>query len=192
MMNYIWGGLILLSIIVSAFTGRIEQTAAAATAGASSAIDTCISLLGIMCLWTGLAKIGERSGIIDFFARLLKPVTKILFPGIKPDSPAMRAIVMNIVANFMGMGNAATPLGINAVKELHKSNNYQPKPSNDMCMFIILNTASVQLLPTTLLSLRQSFASSAPGEIILPGWIVSAIAVIIGVTMAKFLEKRTL
>lgn len=181
-----------MSIVVSVFTGKVEQTVAAATAGAASAIDTCISLLGIMCLWTGLAKIGERSGIIDFFARLLKPVTKILFPGIKPDSPAMRAIVMNIVANFMGMGNAATPLGINAVKELHKSNNYRSEASNDMCMFILLNTASLQLLPTTLISLRQSFASSAPGEIILPGWIVSAIAVTVGTITAKFLEKRTL
>lgn len=192
MMNYIWGGMILLSLVVSVFTGRVEQTAAAATSGASSAIECCISLLGIMCLWTGLAKIGEKSGIINFLSRLLRPITKILFPNVKSDSPAMRAIVMNLVANLMGMGNAATPLGINAIKELHKLNNYRSSASNDMCMFIVINTASIQLLPTTLISMRQSFGSADSGEVIVPVWIVSIAAVTVGIIITKILEKRTL
>ena len=192
MMNYIWGGMILLSFAVSLFTGRVEETAAAATAGAASAIESCISLLGIMCLWTGLAKIGEKSGIINFFSHLLRPVTRLLFPNVKSNSPAMSAIVMNIVANLMGMGNAATPLGINAIKELHKENKYRPDASNDMCMFIVINTASIQLLPATLISMRQSFGSANPGEVIVPVWIVSIIAVVAGVIVAKILEKRTL
>lgn len=191
-MNYIWGGLILISLAASVFTGRVEQTAAAATAGASAAIESCVSLLGIMCLWTGLAKIGEKSGIISVLSRLLKPVTKLLFPNVKTDSPAMRAIVMNLVANMMGMGNAATPLGINAMKELHKLNNYRSSASNDMCMFIVINTASIQLLPATLISMRQSFGSADSGAVIVPVWIVSIIAVIIGVTVSKILEKRTI
>lgn len=190
MLNYIWGGMIIVSIIVSIFTGRVSETAAAATTGATNAVELCIGLLGIMCLWTGLAKIGEKSGIIKLFSRLLRPVTKFLFPNVPRESPALNAIVMNIVANLLGMGNAATPLGINAVKELKKLNR-SDRASDDMCMFIVINTASIQLLPTTLVSLRQSFGSSNPGCIIFPVWMVSLSALLVGITTAKLLEKRS-
>ena len=178
MLNYIWGGMILISLIVSLFTGQVEQTAAAAVTGAASAVETCFALLGIMCLWTGLAKIGERAGLVKVMARL------------DPDAPARGSIIMNVVANLFGMGNAATPLGIKAMGDLHQLNRRRSTASNEMCMFVVLNTASIQLIPTTLISLRQTYGSAAPGEVIVPIWIVSVCALTVGITAAKLFERR--
>ena len=190
MLNYIWGGMIIISLIVSVLTGRVEQTAAAAAGGASAAIESCISLLGIMCLWTGLARIGEKAGLVRLFARALRPVTKLIFPKLDADSPALGAIVMNVVANLFGMGNAATPLGIKAIGELDKLNGGRKTASDEMCMFVVINTASIQLLPATLISMRQSFGAANPGEVIVPVWLVSVCALAVGVTAAKLLERR--
>ena len=189
MLNIIWGGMILVSILVSLFTGQIEQTAAAAVTGAGMAVESCFALLGIMCLWTGLAKIGERAGLMEIMARVLRPILKFLFPKLDPKSTAGGSIVMNVVANLFGMGNAATPLGINAMNELSKRNRRSSVASNEMCMLVVLNTASIQLLPTTLISLRQAYGSSAPGEIIVPIWLVSICALSVGVITAKLLER---
>ena len=191
MLNYIWGGMIILSLVVALLTGRVEQTAAAAAEGAAASIESCISLLGIMCLWTGLSKIGERAGLIKVFAKLLKPLTKLLFPRLDPESPAVGSIVMNMVANLFGMGNAATPLGIRAIGELDKLNPNKKTASDEMCMFVVINTASLQLLPATLISLRQTFGSVNPGEVIVPVWIVSICALVVGVVVAKLLERRS-
>ncbi|MBQ4145633.1 MAG: nucleoside recognition protein [Clostridia bacterium] len=189
MLNIIWGGMIIISLLVSVFTGRIEQTAAAAVTGAASAVETCFALLGIMCLWTGLTKIGEKAGLVSFMSRLLRPLLKILFPKIDPSSKAGGSIVMNIVANLFGMGNAATPLGIKAMGELSKRGRGRTA-TNEMCMLVVLNTASIQLVPTTLISLRQTYGSISPGEIIVPVWIVSICALIMGITAAKLMEGR--
>ena len=190
MLNYIWSGMILISFAVAIFTGRIEETTAAAMDGAGNAIQTCIGLLGVMCLWSGLAKIAENSGLTSVFAKLLRPVTKIIFPKLKKDSPALNAIVLNMVANLLGMGNAATPLGIAAMKELDKENRHRGTASNEMCMFVVINTASIQLIPSTVISLRQMFGSANSSEIVVPVWICSICAVVMGVLAAKFFEKR--
>ncbi len=190
MLNYIWGAMIIISLVTSLFTGRVEETAAAAAQGAGAAIESCISLLGIMCLWTGLAKIGERAGLVKAFARVLRPFTRLIFPKLDEDSPAMGAIVMNIVANFLGMGNAATPLGIKAIKELNELNKSKRVSTDEMCMFVVINTASIQLLPATLISMRQTWGSENAGEIIVPVWIVSICALTVGICASKFLERR--
>ncbi len=191
MLNLIWGCMILLSLIISLFTGQLEQTAAAAVTGAVAGVETCFSLLGILCLWTGLTKIGERAGLVSLMAKLLRPVLRFLFPGLDENSSAGGSIVMNMVANLLGMGNAATPLGIKAMQDLSRLNKNRNTASNAMCMLVVINTASIQLLPTTLISLRQTYGSTAPGEIIVPIWIVSVCALLSGVAMAKFLERRT-
>ena len=149
-----------------------------------------MALLGIMCLWTGLAKIGERAGLVNVMAKLLRPLTRLMFPKLQADSPALGSIVMNVVANLFGMGNAATPLGIKAMGELHQLNHKRSTASNEMCMFAVLNTASIQLVPTTLISLRQTYGSAQPGEVIVPIWIVSVCALAVGITAAKLLERR--
>ncbi len=190
MLNYIWCGMILLSLAVGAFDGKLEAVTAAAMDGAGAAVEMCIGLLGVMCLWTGIAKIAENSGLTRAFAKLLRPVTKVLFPKLKKDSAAMNAIVMNMVANLLGMGNAATPLGIAAMKELYRENGKRGFASNEMCMFVVINTASIQLIPSTVIALRQMFGSQNPSGIIFPVWVCSVCALVMGVTAAKFFEKR--
>ena len=190
MLNYIWGGMILLSLITSFFTGRVDATAAAAAEGAGAAVELCLTLLGILCLWTGLAKIGEKAGLVSLLSRLLAPLLRILFPKLEKDAPVRGSIVMNLVANLLGMGNAATPLGIKAMGELQKRNRFRSTASNEMCMLVVLNTASLQLFPTTLLSLRQVYGPASPAVILLPIWLVSICALMAGVTAAKILERR--
>lgn len=189
MINYIWAGMIILSFAAGLLNGNIETVTTGAIEGCAEGVTLCISLLGIMCLWTGIAKIAEKSGLIDIFAGLLRPLTKLLFPRLKSGSAALSAIVMNIVANFFGMGNAATPLGIKAMKELDKL-NCGDEASDEMCTFAVLNTASIQLIPSTLISLRQTFGSANPGIIIVPVWLVSIMAVCAAVISAKIFEKR--
>ncbi len=190
MLNYIWSGMIIISFIVAVFTGRIEMITSAAMEGAGSAIEMCIGLLGVMCLWTGIARVSEDSGLTDVFARLLRPVTKIMFPRLKNGSNALNAIVMNMVANLLGMGNAATPLGIAAMKELDKQNEKKGIASDEMCMFVVVNTASIQLIPATVIALRQLFGSQNPTEVIVPVWLCSICAVTVGVIAAKVFQKR--
>ncbi len=190
MLNYIWSGMIIISFVIAIFTGRLEMITSAAMEGASSAVETCLGLLGAMCLWTGISKIAENSGLTTVFAKLLRPITKILFPKLENGSPALNAIVMNMIANILGMGNAATPLGIAAMKELDKINKRKSVASNEMCMFVVVNTASIQLIPATVIALRQFYNSQNPTEIVVPIWICSLCAITIGVFMAKLLQKR--
>ncbi|MBR5152448.1 MAG: hypothetical protein IKW60_02855 [Clostridia bacterium] len=191
MLNYIWGGMILVSLIVSALTGNVETTVAAAAQGAGNAVELCLTLLGILCLWTGLARIGERAGFIRILSRLLHPVLSFLFPKLDRNDPARDSIVMNFVANLLGMGNAATPLGIKAMQDLHARNKKRGVATNEMCTFVVMNTASLQLLPTTLISLRQAYGSAAPSSIIIPVWMVSICSLAVGILASKFIERRT-
>lgn len=189
MLNYIWCGMIVLSFVAAAFTGRLDALTSGAIEGAASAVETCIGLLGAMCLWTGVAKIAEDSGLVNVFAKILKPVTKIIFPKLNQGSAAMRAIVMNMVANLLGMGNAATPLGIAAMKELDRENKHRAAASDEMCMFVVINTASIQLIPSTVISLRQMYGSANPSEIVVPVWICSICAVTVGIAAAKIFQR---
>ena len=190
MLNYIWCGMIVLAYIVGVFTGNVEEVTKGAMEGAGQAITTCIGLLGSMCLWTGLSKVAEDSGLTEVFAKVLTPVTKVIFPRIKSGSAPHRAIVMNMVANLLGMGNAATPLGIKAMHELDKLNHHKAVASREMCMFVVVNTASIQLIPATVISLAQANGGTTPTDIIVPVWICSICALVVGVTMAKIFEKR--
>ena len=192
MINYIWAGMIVVSFVAAAFTGNLEQTANAAFTGAGDAVQLTLTLAGIMCLWTGLAKIGEKAGLMHIFAKLLRPLTRLFFPRLDPHSPAMHAIVMNMVANLLGMGNAATPLGLNAMNELDRLNRHSGTASNEMCMFVVINTASLQLIPATTIALRAAFGSTAPGIIIAPVWAASVFALVVGVAAAKAFERRRL
>lgn len=186
MLNYIWAGIMISSVIIAAFTGKLDQVATSSIDGAASAVTFAISMLGIMCLWTGLMKIASNSGLVIVFAKLLRPLTKILFPDIPQNSPAMNAIVMNMTANMFGMSNAATPLGLNAMRELNKlGNTWSKTATNSMCMFVVINTASIQVIPATVLALRQAANSHNPFEIIVPAWIASLCTVSVGVILVK-------
>lgn len=195
MLNYIWVGMLLIGFIIGALNGRIEEVTNAAFTSAGRAVELCIGLLGIICLWSGLMKIMERSGLINVIARLARPVLKLFFREIKDNDKAMGAMVMNLAANFMGLGNAATPLGIKAMGELQKANGRKDTASNAMCMFLVLNTSALQLIPTTVIALRNNAGSTAPSEITVCVWIASAAATLTGIIMVRALtamEKKNI
>jgi spore maturation protein A len=189
MLNYLWGGMIIISIITAVFNGTVKETTDALMNGACEAVTLTFSLMGVMCLWTGVMKIASDSGLIKYISKALRPVTKLLFPKIPPKSPAMDAIVMNITANIFGMSNAATPLGIKAVEEMAKKES-KSYASDAMCMFIVLNTASVQLIPSTILALRSNALSTDTYAVIAPIWCASIVSLITGVIAVKIFERR--
>lgn len=190
MMNYIWSGLILISIICAFITGRISDVSDAIMSGAQDAITLVFSMFGMMCLWTGLMKIADKGGLTHILAKFLFPVLKKLFPNYDKNSKPMKAICMNITANILGLGNAATPFGIKAMKEMQKGNKIKDTANNSMIMFVVLNTASLQIIPTLLTILRQKHSSTSPLDVLPAIWTTSIIALIIGVISAKILEKR--
>lgn len=176
MLNYVWSGLVIISIICSVFLGNTEDLSKALVNSGASSIELIITMAGIICLWTGIMKIAVESGLTSVFAKVFSPLLRPLFPNLDKDSDAFKSISMNISANLLGLGNAATPFGLKAMEQLHTLNNKGETASNEMVIFVVMNTASLQLLPTTLASLRQSYGSSAPFEIIVPVWISSACA----------------
>lgn len=190
MMNYIWGALIIISIICSIITGRVGELSDSIFNGASDSISLVISILGMMCLWTGLLKIAEKGGLTAIIAKLFSPLMKLLFPEYKQDSKACHAICMNITANLLGLGNAATPMGIAAMKEMQKQNTDKKTANNSMAMFVVINTASIQLVPTLMATLRQKHGSVIPLDILPAVWLNSLVTLIVGILMAKLLEKR--
>ncbi len=189
MLNYIWGGLILISIVCAVFTGNVKPLSDAILTGASDAISLVISMAGMMSLWTGLLGIANKGGLTSALAQVFKPVVKHLFKEYPEDSPAIRAICMNITANLLGLGNAATPLGISAMKEMNKTNKNPSVANNSMVIFTVMNTASIQLVPTMMSILRQKYNSASPFEVLPSIWVSSFIALAIGVILAKLFEK---
>lgn len=190
MLTYIWAGMILLSILFAAFTGNLQGTMDALLSSADSAVTMVIKLVGIMCFWTGLMNIAEKSGLTKVFAKCLRPLTRLIFPSIPQHSKAMHAIVLNMVANIFGLSNAATPLGLTAMKELKSLSHEGNTATNAMCMFVVINTASISLVPSTVIALRSAAGSANPFEIILPVWCASICAAIAGITFAKLFERR--
>lgn len=182
-MNYIWCAMILFSLVVAALNGKMDETVTAAFAGAQSSIEVVLSFAGVMCFWTGILKIAEKSGVADKIQKLLSPIIKTLFP--KADNDAKKYISMNMTANILGMGNAATPMGIKAMTALDKRNKNPLYPSDEMCMLIVLNTTSFQLIPTTIIALRTAAGSENPMSVILPIWITSAVSIVVAVTAVK-------
>lgn len=191
MMNVIWAGMMLVSLAVAACNGRLDATMQAAFEGAGGAITTVLGFVGVMALWTGLMRIAEKSGLVRVFARIIRPLGRIIFPRLSPDEPAFTAISMNMVANILGLANAATPLGLTAMRELEKRNRSPHEASYEMCAFVVLNSASIQLIPSTLIGIRASMGSAAPGEIILPVWLVSVAAATVGIAAVKLCQRRS-
>ena len=187
MMNVIFAGIILFSFVFAALTGRMPQLSEAAMGQAGEAVTLVLSLTGMLCLWSGLMKIAQESGLTELLSRLLSPVTKRLFKGLRPNGEAVNAITMNLIANFLGLGNAATPLGIRAMCEMHKEQRADGAATNDMAMFVVVNTASIQLIPATTAMLRMQAGSAAPLDILPATWIASVGSVAVGIVMAGLL-----
>lgn len=190
MLNFIWPFFIVISFIYAMLNGRIEEVNNSVFDSTKSAVDLTISLLGTTCLWTGIMQIASSTKIVEHLSKLLKPIMKKLFPDIKKEEKVHKEITMNIIANIMGLGNAATPLGLKAMKSMQAKNKDKNKLSNSMCMFIVLNTASIQLIPTTVIAIRSSLGSNNPTAMIVPVWIATICAAVVAVISAKFLMKR--
>lgn len=182
--------MIIISIICAVCTGKVSELSTSILRGSSDAIDLVFSIMGTMCLFTGLLKISDSSGVTNFVSRLLSPVVTKLFKDYKKDSAAFKAICMNITANLLGLGNAATPFGIRAMKEMQKDSKTKDKVNNSMIMFVVINTASLQIIPTMMSALRQKHGSSSPFDVLPAIWISSIFALLVGITTAKILERR--
>lgn len=191
MMNWIFTGMIFLSLVIGLLNGRIDLVSNAAINESAKAVELIIKLAGAVCMWNGLMKIADQSGLTKKLSKLFYPITTKLFRGLDKNSPAMGAISLNLTANFLGLGNAATPIGIEAMKELHKYAIDKSTATNHMIIFVVLNTASLQLIPTTTAMLRLNSGSADPLLILPAVWVSSATSVIVGLTMAYILSRFT-
>ena len=186
MLNVIWPIFIIISVIYAFLCGNIENVSNGIFSSLNDVIDLSLTLLGTMRLWNGIMEIARNTSFVDRLCKMLNPLIKILFPRLENEK-AKREISMNIVANFLGLGNAATPLGLKAMKTLQEDNKIKDTLNNYMVMFIVLNTASLQLIPTNVIAIRNSLGSNSPSGIIFPVWIATIIAAIVGITATKIL-----
>ncbi len=189
-MNIVLAVLLIFSFVTAAFTGRMEELSSAALSGCGEAVTLAISLTGMLCLWSGLMEIARRCCLTEKLAVLFRPVTRFLFPTVRQGSAAMSAICMNLSANLLGLGNAATPLGLAAMRELQKENPDPATASAPMVTFVVLNTASLQLVPTTCAVLRQQAGSAAPMEILPAVWLTGAAALAAALLAERLLRGK--
>jgi spore maturation protein A len=213
MLNHIWFGMIILAILIAGSidfynelvtpapvgVGEIEkrnlnaetklgQVTTAALEGATTAVEIAIGLIGVMALWLGVMKVAEEAGLTKIIARMVRPITRWLFPNIPSDHPAVSAMIMNIAANMLGLSNAATPLGLKAMEELDKLNPNKGEATDDMCTFLVINTSAITLIPATAIAIRASMGSANPQMIIVPSILAATCATIVGLTAVKTIQ----
>ena len=188
-MSWIFTGMVALSLLSSFFTGTTPQMATALFHGAETAVSLALSLAGVLCLWSGILRVMEMTGLSDRLARLLRPLLRRLYPRAFADREAAACISGNFTANLLGLGNAATPLGLKAVRRMKRLSGGEAA-SNEMCRLIVMNTASVQLLPTTVAAVRHSLGAAAPFDILPAVWLTSLCSVSLGLLTARLMEGR--
>lgn len=187
-MAWVWTGMVVLSLVFGLFTGSLDAVANAALEGARSAIELSISMAGIMCLWSGVMEIMNVCGLSASLARAFRPVLRRLLPNACRDKKTLAAVSANVSANLLGLGNAATPLGIQAARRM--AQGCGGVASDELCLLVVLNTASIQLLPATIASVRAAAGSQTPFDILLPVWLTSALSVTVGLLAARLLSRR--
>ena len=186
-MSVIWSVMVLASVLCAAATGREGDVAAAALEGAAAAVELCLSMAGVLCLWTGVMEVMKRSGLTEGLSRLLRPVLRRLYPDFAGDREVMDSVAANVSANLLGLGNAATPLGIRAARRMRLRSPRVASPA--LCMLVVCNSASIQLIPTTVASVRAAQGSAAPFDILPAVWLASALSVSMGIAAVKLLGR---
>ncbi len=189
MMNYIWAGLVLIGIITAFFTTEFTAVSENALNAAKTAVQVVLALMGVMALWLGLMKIAEQSGLMDIFAKAIRPLINWLFPDLKKNKKAKAAITMNVAANALGLANAATPFGLKAMEEMQKDNPKKDTATNAMCTFLTINTAGIQLIPMSVIGILVGLGAQNPAEIIAPCLIVTLLTQVIAILTVKLLQK---
>lgn len=195
MLNYLWAFMILAGIVYGTATGNIEAVGNSIIEGGGEAVSLCITMLGVISLWTGVMKIAEKSGIIDKMQKGISPLINFLFPNIPKNHPARGHITVNFIANFLGLGWAATPAGLNAMKELanleiERHGERSKFASDEMCTFLIINISSIQLIPVNIIAYRAQYGSVNPAAIVLPGLIATTISTLAAVIFCKIMSHR--
>lgn len=186
-MAWLWTGMVTVSLVFAALNGSLSALSAAALEGAQSAVELCLAMSGVMCLWTGVMEVMNQCRLTDRLAALFRPLLKRLLPRASRDSETLAAISANLAADMLGLGNAATPLGIRAARRM--SRGCEGAASDELCLFVVLNTASIQLIPSTLAGVRTSLGAADPFDILLPVWLVSLLSVIAGLLAAGFFAR---
>ena len=189
MINIIWFLILSLGIVIGMLTGKGEIVSKALVSSTTSSVELVVGLVGMMCLWCGIMEIAQKSGLTDKLAKVLRPILKILFKETSKNNKVMSSITMNLTANMMGLSNAATPFGIKAMEEMQKMNIEKDTASNDMALFLVLNAACIQFLPTTVISIRAAYNSQNPAIIIIPAIITTGVASVLGVIYCRILQK---
>ena len=190
MLNIIWPVFIILSFVYALATGKVKEVNNGIFESAKSAVELSITFLGTICLWNGIMEIVKKTTLMNKLTKLLYPAMKFLFPDLKNNEQARAEISMNIIANVLGLGNAATPLGLKAMKTMQKDNKKKDTLSNAMAMFIVLNTASQQLIPTNVIAIRTSLGSQNATQIIFPVWGATVVAAIVGIIATKIIINK--
>lgn len=189
MINIIWFFILAIGLIVALLTGQGATISQVIIKSSDSPVQLIISMIGIMCLWCGVMKIANESGLTDKLAKLLRPLLRLLFKRAGKDEKALGAIVMNLTANMMGLSNAATPFGIKAMEEMQMLNPDKDRASDDMCLFLVLNAACLQLVPSTIISVRAASGSQNPAIILIPAIIATSVSAVVGVVVCKILQR---
>ena len=191
MLNILWPFFIIISIFYAILSGNIENINNCIFESAENAVKLTLTLLGATCLWSGIMEIASKTDIIKYLSAILQPIIKKIFYNLDSNKKSYNNIIMNIIANILGLGNAATPLGLKAMGELQKENANKDELSDNMRMLIVLNTASLQVIPTTVIAVRKSLGSNNPTQIIFPVWIATVCAAVVGILVAKIIIKLT-
>jgi len=190
-MAVLWTGMVVLSVVFGMLNGCMEAVSTAALAGAGSAIQLCLSMAGVLCIWSGVMEIMNRCGMSAKLARAFRPLLKILLPNASRDNETLSSVSANVSANLLGLGNAATPLGIQAARRMARGQ--EGVASDELCLLVVLNTASIQIIPATIASVRAAAGAAAPFDILPAVWLSSVLSVMAGLAAAKtlaFLDRR--
>ena len=185
MMNYVFPVLIILSFISALATGSMKELSSSVIEGGTNAVELIIRLVSMLCLWGGIMEIADRSGVTKGISKLLSPIIKLIFPRIRKEKDALEAITMNITANVLGLGNAATPLGLEAMRRLQQINPDTSKASNEMVVFVVMNTAAMHIIPTTVATMRGQYGSESPMSILPASFLTSFCALSVAILCAK-------
>lgn len=195
MLNFLWAGMILLGVAYGAAAGRIEDVSNGFIEGGGEAVSLCITMLGIVSLWTGVMEIARKSGLIAGLKKKIAPLIKWLFPDVPPEHPASEYIAINLIANFCGLGWAATPAGLKAMEALaalqdERAGHHVTNASDAMCAFLVINISSIQLIPVNIIAYRAEYGSVNPAAIIIPGIIATTISTLAGVIFCKIKYRK--